>query len=136
IALDLVEQSDAAALHAEHADAVADLRPFEVEIIADEIFGKRPDVEDRFADMVPFGRAVPRQRHRAYQVHDAARKEAKMLGRFVATPGLGKAALLDRDHRIAADHPVAAAAHADVGRLGFGPSGRQPGLLTPCWRTD
>ena len=37
VAVDAVEQLHAAALHPEHADAIADLRPFGVEIVGDEV---------------------------------------------------------------------------------------------------
>ena len=41
VALDALEQLHAAALHPEHADAIADLWPFGVEISIDEFVGQR-----------------------------------------------------------------------------------------------
>jgi hypothetical protein len=50
---DLVEQRDSEPLHAEHADAIADLGPFGVEIGGDEFFRERADMQDRLAEEIP-----------------------------------------------------------------------------------
>ena len=83
-AVDRVEQLHAAALHPEHADAIADLRPFGIEIGCDEFVAQLAHVELAVSDMAPVDRSAARQGDRAGQLHRLAREEAQMLGRLVA----------------------------------------------------
>ena len=106
VALDAVEQLHAARLQPEHADSVADLRPFSIEIVGNERFRERPDLEARGLDMRPIELSLSRQRDGASQVHVLARKEAQMLGCVITIDGLVKHSTLDAHHAVAADHPI------------------------------
>ena len=53
IALDALEQLHAAALHPEHADAMADFGPFSVQIAGDKLTGQWPHFESGGAAVDP-----------------------------------------------------------------------------------
>ena len=118
VAVDALEQLHAAALQPEHADAIADLGPFGIEIVGDERVGQRPHLK---------GRAC---RHGASRL-GAARASATALVSIIALPekkrrcsaassrsrGLVEQPPVDADHAVAADHPVA---RPTLQRLGGG----------------
>ena len=67
VAVDALEQLHAAPLQPEHADAIADLGPFGIEIVGDEGLRQRTHLQACAVDVAPVDAAVARQRHRAGQ---------------------------------------------------------------------
>src|SRR3954471_174077 len=88
IALDMVEQLHAAALHPEHADAIADLRPFGIEVRCDELVGQGPDLEARGLGVAPVEPAAVSERDSTGQLHQLAGEKAQMLLGLIAAPWL------------------------------------------------
>src|SRR5436190_6117908 len=108
VAFDSLEQLHAATLQPEYADAIADIRPFDIQIRLDERVRQRPHLQPGGLDVAPFDLARSRQGDCAGQRHRPARKEAKMLCSLSAAPWLVEQAAIHADHAVAADHPIVA----------------------------
>src|SRR5437763_3336669 len=118
IPLDRREQLHSTALQPEHADSVADLGPFGIEIVGDKVIGQRAYIETRRFDMLPIDAALEGERDCAGEQHRLSREEADVLGRHVAVDRLVEQATVDRNGAVAADYPILAAADAE--RFGGG----------------
>ena len=100
------EKLHAAPLHPEHADAIADLRPFGIEIAGDELLAQRPHLQVGRFDVPPVDRAALRKSNRAGQPHRLAGEKAQMLRGLLAVARLVEQPIADADDAVAADHPT------------------------------
>src|SRR6476661_8822429 len=114
VPLDAFEQLHPARLQPEHADSVADLGPFGIEIVADEPRGEPAYLEPRRLGMAPLQRPAFGERDRAGEEHRLAREEVEVFGRFVAVPGLVEQAPAGAYQAVAANGP---AVPCDAARL-------------------
>ena len=111
VAFDALEQLHPAALQPKHADTIADLGPFGIEVSLDELLGKATDLETSRLDMTPVCPSTMRERNRAAEQHRLPGKSAEMFGRLIPASRLIEAMAVDADHAVAADHPFAGEAH-------------------------
>ena len=86
-ALEQVEQGNAAALHPEHADAMADLRPLFIEVGLDEGFTQFSDFEASGLGMTPIDVALVGQCYCTRQIERSSGKSAQVGDRFRENTG-------------------------------------------------
>ena len=107
----------ASALQPEHADTIADVRPFGIEIGLDEGLGEQAHVQRRGFAMRPVDAAVSNQRDGAGQGQRLAGKVAQMVGGVLERGRFVKASAVDADDAVAADHPIVRMVRAHIQRL-------------------
>ena len=102
-----IEQLHAARLQPEHADSIADLGPFGIEIVGDEGVGQRRAPASVAVSTCRQSSLPPRASATALvRCIVLAREEAQVLRGFVAVARLVEQPSAGADHAVAADHPI------------------------------